>query len=176
MNFQDKSSLLKLLYRTQTCSSFVETGTYEGRMTAFIDQEVKPTVIRSIELNETLAEQATSKFRGRDHIKIIQGDSNVELVSVMTDPDVIRPLIWLDAHWSDGKTSRSLNGKDTPITEELQAIKDSGKSCVVVIDDIRCFDGKNSYPTLQELKVMIDTLWPGSAITRVKDALWFEVT
>lgn len=176
MNFQEKSSLLQLLYKTQACSSFVETGTYEGRMTAFMLQVVKPLVVRSIELNETLARQASVRFQAHANVKITQGDSNVELKTIMADPSIVRPLVWLDAHWSDGKTSRSLNGKDTPIVEELQAIKDSEKSCVVVIDDIRCFDGKNGYPTFGELEVMIAALWPETITTRVKDTLWFDVT
>lgn len=176
MNFDQKSRLLKGLYAERSCSSFVETGTYEGRMTAYMLQHVRPTVVRSIELNEKLAELAAAKFQLHTHVKIIQGDSNVELAKVLNDPTVVKPLIWLDAHWSDGKTSRSDNGKDTPISEELQAIKDSAKGCVVVIDDIRCFDGKNGYPTVQELHSVIETLWPGTATTRVDDAVWFEVS
>jgi hypothetical protein len=176
MNFEHKSRLLKQLYTENACTSFVETGTYEGRMVDFICKDVKPSVVRSIELNETLTEQAIAKFSSKKHVKIIQGDSNTELANVLADPVVVSPLIWLDAHWSDGKTSRSLNGKDTPILEELQAIQESRKSCVVAIDDIRCFDGKNSYPTLVELYAFVYVLWPGIDITRVDDAVWFKVT
>jgi hypothetical protein len=176
MNFSQKSTLLKQLYVQKACQSFVETGTYEGRMVTFVIQDINPPVVRSIELNEKLAELATAMFATHEHVKIVQGDSNSELTNVMADPLVVRPLIWLDAHWSDGKTSRSLNGKDTPISEELQAIKDSGKSCVVAIDDIRCFDGKNGYPTVHDLYVVVGTLWPDTAITHVDDAVWFEVT
>jgi hypothetical protein len=176
MNFSQKSQLLKQLYDEKKCQSFVETGTYEGRMVSFVVQDIKTPVVRSIELNEKLAKLAVGMFQAHEHVKIVQGDSNVELANVMTDPLVVRPLIWLDAHWSDGKTSRSANGKDTPISEELQAIKDCGKSCIVAIDDIRCFDGKNGYPTVQDLYVAIGTLWPDTAITHVDDAVWFEVT
>lgn len=176
MNFDQKSRLLKQLYADNGCSSFVETGTYEGRMVDFICHEVKPSTVRSIELNEKLAELAIKKFQSDQRVKIVQGDSNVELVDVLSDPTVVKPLIWLDAHWSDGKTSRSLNGKDTPILEELQAIHGSGKSGVVVIDDIRCFNGQNSYPTLAELFSFVDALWPGAEITRVDDAVWFKIT
>lgn len=175
MNFQQKSELLKKLYHEKNCDSFVETGTYEGRMVTYALQSIQAKVIRSIELNESLAGLAASKFCDHDHVKIVQGDSNIELVNVMADPLVVRPLIWLDAHWSDGKTSRSSNGKDTPISEELQAIKDSNKACIIVIDDIRCFDGKNSYPTFENLVETIQTFWPQStAIVRVDDAIWFE--
>lgn len=176
MNFSQKAGLLTHLYHAHKCQSFVETGTYEGRMVAFVVQDIKPPVVRSIELNEKLAAHAVVMFEPYEHVKIVQGDSNTELTNVMTDPLVVRPLIWLDAHWSDGKTSRSLNGKDTPISEELQAIKDSGKCCIVAIDDIRCFDGKNGYPTVQDLYVVVGTLWPDTAITHVDDVAWFEVT
>ena len=176
MNFGQKSALLEKLYHETKCESFVETGTYEGRMVAYAVQAIGAKVVRSIELNEHLAELATTAFRGFEHVKIVQGDSNVELVNVMSDPMVTRPLIWLDAHWSDGKTSRSSNGKDTPISEELQAIRDSGKACVIAIDDIRCFDGKNGYPTFDDLVETIQTFWPKATITRDDDAIWFEAS
>jgi hypothetical protein len=174
MNFAQKSALLKLLYNVKGCKSFVETGTYEARMTLFMTSVTG--VIRSIELSSKLCAEARAKVGNNPTVVIVDGDSNTELVPVLADPLVERPLIWLDAHWSDGKTVRSANGKDTPIVEELTAIKACGKSCVVVIDDIRCFDGNNGYPTLDELRNSIAVAWPDAVVTRDDDAIWFEVT
>jgi hypothetical protein len=56
----------------------------------------------------------------------------------------------LDAHYSAGVTARGKT--DTPILEELDTIFALCPECVVLIDDARCFDGKNGYPTLAELK------------------------
>lgn len=56
MNFSQKSALLKLLYDTKKCQSFIETGTYEARMTLFMTSVAD--VIRSIELSPKLCEEA----------------------------------------------------------------------------------------------------------------------
>jgi hypothetical protein len=51
---------------------------------------------------------------------------------------------------------------ETPIIRELQAILDREQiSPVLLIDDARCFDGTNGYPTIQALREMILGERPG---------------
>jgi hypothetical protein len=57
-------------------------------------------------------------------------------------------LYWLDGHFSAGITGMS--DTETPIIKEINAIgKHNHKGKVVLmVDDIRCFDGTHDYPTL----------------------------
>jgi len=61
---------------------------------------------------------------------------------------------WLDAHYSGGITAKG--EKDTPVMEELYAILNQFKHrCVILIDDARCFNGKDDYPTIEEVRGFI---------------------
>lgn len=125
----------------------IETGTHFGCMVDAMESVFKQII--SIELGTLLAYEMKLKFAQFEHITIIQGDSGVVLKDVLMD--ITFPCIfWLDAHYSNGSTVRG--EKDTPIMEELNCIFDSDYNHVILIDDARCFDGKNSYPTLDYLK------------------------
>lgn len=174
MAFKEKFALLNSIYVSNQCLSFVETGTYEARMTIAVTGFA--SVIRSIELSPDLYQRCVeqvAKKASSHNIKLFCGDSSKKLVEVLSFSDVENPLIWLDAHWSGGKTAKgSIN---TPIVQELKAIFDSKKSCVVAIDDMWCFDGKNDYPTEDSLRKMILFFWPETSITVKENVLWFRI-
>jgi hypothetical protein len=178
--FAQKQDLLKALLRDHGCLSFVETGTYEARMTLAMADHCD--VVRSIELSSALhAECVTQvtqrKFKDRaPDIKLYCGHSVERLPIVLNDPAVKRPLVWLDAHWSDGKTARDGSGSDTPIVEELKTLKACGTEGVVAIDDIRLFNGKDGYPTYAKLSELVKELWPATTLIRVDDVAWFLLT
>jgi hypothetical protein len=57
-----------------------------------------------------------------------------------------RIIFWLDGHYSGGKTGK---GEEySPIVHELKIIVGSGRKDIILIDDARCFDGNNGYPTI----------------------------
>jgi FkbM family methyltransferase len=137
--------------------AFVETGTYLGG-TAEAAAEIFEDV-HTIELSAELAQQATARLVARKNVRVYQGDS-LELL-----PQILKrlsgpALFWLDGHWSTGRTAR---GKvNTPILDELRAIKESGiRDAVILIDDLRLFgkpsqqvDSSSSlhgYPDLNEI-------------------------
>ena len=63
-------------------------------------------------------------------------------------------LFWLDAHYSGGVTAKGK--KETPILQEIQYILNHDiDRHIILIDDARCFNGQNDYPTIQELKNII---------------------
>ena len=105
--------------------------------------------IYSIELGLHLFESAKTKFAQYSHIQILHGDSSLLLQDVLKNID--RPaLFWLDGHYSEGITAKGeLN---TPIVSELTHIFKHSEKHVILIDDARCFVGKDDYPTLNELK------------------------
>lgn len=130
---------------------FVETGTYLGAMVDATKNIFEK--IYSIELDEELYKNAKKKFSKYNHISIIQGDSSKILPSILSK--INQPcLFWLDAHYSGGITAKG--EIETPIKQELNHILNRSKfNDVILIDDARCFIGKNHYPTLKELKKII---------------------
>jgi hypothetical protein len=146
-----KRHLVKNAFNHSGCSVFIETGTLHGRMIEEIQSLAKR--VYSIELDERYFNAARLKFKGLEHVTIIQGDSGTELGKLLAE--IKEPtFFWLDAHYSGGDTGKS--DIDTPIISELSSILNHGiKGHVVWIDDARCFDGSNDYPTLEELERLV---------------------
>jgi len=142
---------------------FVETGTYMGA-TAHVAATCFDHV-HTIELSEFHYRAACRRFAGNPRITLYKGDSADVLVTLL--PQIKgRILFWLDGHYSAGNTARG--SRNTPIMQELEAIKKSGiQNAVILVDDIRCFvdgahdDSITGYPTLHELKEMIVSINPG---------------
>ena len=140
-------SYLKLF----SIDDFVETGTYLGDTLGYIAKSgVRCT---SVELSRELYEAAGKRFNGYKNVSLVQGNSGQvlpELLKVINKP----ALFWLDGHYSSGITATAET--QTPISAELQAILGhSIKRHVILIDDARCFDGKNDYPHLDDLLQVI---------------------
>jgi hypothetical protein len=130
---------------------FIETGTYMGEMIdAVLDHFPK---IISIEFDPKLAQRAKNKFSSMSQVTILQGDSGKilpELLKGIKEPC----LFWLDAHFSGGITAQA--DSETPIIQEIKAIADHPCSDhVILIDDAREFTGNKNYPTLEELRQVI---------------------
>ena len=81
------------------------------------------------------------------------GDSGVVLESLLARID--EPCaIYLDGHYSGGVTSHGV--KRVPIYEELHHVfSHPVKNHLVIIDDARCFNGKDGYPRIGELREFI---------------------
>jgi len=107
------------------CTSFIETGTFYGRTTAFVSKVFQTPVFTS-EINRT--HHIVSKAN-----LLLSKEIDSRLCS---SPDLLRelcgtprigenPMFYLDAHWYDYM----------PLTEELQIISDQCQRAVVLIDD-----------------------------------------
>jgi hypothetical protein len=123
---------------------WIETGTYLGDTTEFLRKRSK--FVFSIEVDQALAERATSRFARTRNVQILHGDSARRLEEVL--PKIQDPArFWLDGHYSGGITGKG--GTDTPIVAELDAIAVAVKKgllargFVVLVDDVRCFDPGN---------------------------------
>ena len=129
----------------------IETGTNMGATVSAMISVFREIV--SIELEESLYLRAKRKFKRFGHIRILQGDSAQVLEKLL--PTVREPcLFWLDAHYCGGMTAKG--PEDTPIIKELaQVLAHPVTGHVILIDDARCFTGKNGYPTVGELSDII---------------------
>ncbi|MDD5318778.1 MAG: hypothetical protein PHF79_03110, partial [Candidatus Pacebacteria bacterium] len=80
-------------------------------------------------------------------------------------------LFWLDAHFSGGKTAKSVLG-DTPIEKELDIIFGSWTNGnVILIDDARLFTGTDNYPSLDNLFTMTKNIGRNVEIVEGKDII-----
>lgn len=149
-----KRSAVASELRRHRLSVFVETGTYRGDTVAHLAGLVERAI--SIELDPTLADLARKRFRSRPHVEIRTGDSAIELPGVVASLD--QPaLFWLDGHFSGGPTADS---GSSPILDEIEAIMQSPLQHVILVDDIRLFDGSDGYPDLGTLRSAVADLRP----------------
>lgn len=129
----------------------VETGTYKGDMV--YTQMNYFREIYSIELADYYYTRAVKRFNKYPQVHLFHGDSAKMLKTVLND--IKEPVIfWLDGHYSGGMTAKG--DSECPIWGELDAIFPTTYPHVLLIDDARCFIGKDGYPTLDELKNYLD--------------------
>lgn len=146
-----KRKIIKQYAKKFQLNTFIETGTYMGDTVE--DCRRLFAKIFSIELDDKLYENATKRFEVFSHISIVHGDSGEKIFEILDKLD--KPcLLWLDGHYSEGFTAKG--DLNTPIVEELTHIfNHKVDNHVILIDDARCFNGKDDYPTIDELKKFV---------------------
>jgi hypothetical protein len=114
--------------------------------------------IYSIELSAIYFKRAKKLFKSQKKVNLLLGDSKIvlkELVPTLT----AKTLFWLDAHYSGGITAKG--DKESPIIDELSIIFNHNPfNHVILIDDARCFIGQHDYPTIEELKSLMNKYAP----------------
>jgi len=127
---------------------FIETGTFEGE-TAFCASKYFRSV-HTIELSHQYYSKAHSRFAYSKSIHVYHGSSVSVLKNIL--PNINGKIVfWLDAHYSGGGTAKD-GALNTPILQELEAIKDCGvKDSIILIDDIRLFDEVSNLSTNQSI-------------------------
>jgi predicted O-methyltransferase YrrM len=109
-----KQQTLQSYAKKHDLKVLVETGTYYGDMIEAMQNVFDK--IYSIELSQDLFERAKKRFKDRKQVELIQGDSGIELKSLMSKID--RPtLFWLDGHYSAGETAKG--DKETPFLKSF---------------------------------------------------------
>jgi hypothetical protein len=146
--------VIKSYLRAYHLNCFVETGTHLGDTLADVAQNQSVRSI-SIELADEYFQTAQERFAKYTNVSLFHGDSGKlmpQIVAELKQPT----LFWLDGHYSGGLTAKG--DLETPISEELQTILRSPvKGPVILIDDIRCFDGNHDYSYLDQLLAVIRT-------------------
>ena len=136
---------------------FIETGTYLGDTVYSLSKYF--TKIFTFEISEELVNLARKRFENNPHIKIIQGDSGVELKNILFNINE-KTIFWLDGHYSEGFLYSKKYNLETPIIKEIEtifmsSIKNLGN--IILIDDAFEFDGTRGYPTIEELEKLVNT-------------------
>jgi hypothetical protein len=162
-----KVRIVKRYAKKFKVSTLVETGTYYGDMIHANLWYFKHII--SVELGYDLYIKAKARFSKYRHVELHLGDSSDVL------RDVVRnlrhsALFWLDGHFSEGITAKG--ELHTPILRELSHIFSSSiPGNLVLIDDARCFDGTNDYPTIKTLEGIVAEMSPGSKFNIADDII-----
>ncbi len=145
--YSEKITIIREYARSEKINTLVETGTYLGDTLFNLKDDFKR--LFSIELDTDLFNKAVLRFKPYGQVTILQGDSGIILEMVMKKIDC-PTIFWLDGHYSGGITAKG--DLDSPIKREIYLILNHYiKTHVVLIDDARCFNGRNGYPTISEL-------------------------
>lgn len=145
---QMKRLTLRHYARRHGLRTFVETGTFRGETIEFMLPEVDQ--IHSVELSDELHAAAVEKFKDRPQVHLDKGDSATVLPGIVEGLES-PALLWLDAHYSAKVTAHG--PEETPILAELRAVFERSKAAhVILIDDAREFEDKDTYPALQEVE------------------------
>lgn len=127
-------ALILALQARMRLGQFVETGTFRGDTAAWAGAHFRHVV--TIELSPEYHAAAVERFRGRDGIRTLQGDSAKRIREVVATLDA-PALFWLDAHWSGLDTAG--REAECPLLAEVAAINASPLGHVVLVDDARLF-------------------------------------
>lgn len=135
----------------------IETGTYKGDMVKAMADSFSR--IYSIEVDAKLHQAASDLFRQQPHIRIVLGDSAVQLPMILGELKQAA-LFWLDGHYTGAHAGKA--DINTPIAKELALIAAHPNSSahVILIDDARLFTGRDDYPSLDSLKEVAVRLFP----------------
>jgi len=161
-NHLDEPLMQKLisLFHVET---LVETGTFEGGTAALASRHFKE--VHTIELAHKLFKKASKLVKNIPNVHCYEGHSG-DVIAVIGPKLKGKTLFWLDAHYSGGSTAKGAS--NSAIRDEIAAIKKSGlKNSIILIDDIRGFQGKpekvaffGGYPSIKELKELLLTINP----------------
>lgn len=148
-----KQEVVRSYIKAHSISCFIETGTFEGDMVNAVRSLVKQ--VYSIELQDYFFNVCYLRFLLCRNVVILKGDSSTILPVLLRNINE-RALFWLDSHYSGGNTARG--ELETPIMEELRAIKNHDVNThVILIDDVRLF-GEGDYPPIETVCDFIRTI------------------
>jgi len=148
-----KFNMMKSLQREFRLTTLIETGTYYGD-TCYRARNVFRSVV-SIEVDDELFTRAVRRLAAYPNIQIRKGDCLKILPTVVRELRA-PALFFLDAHYSGAETSYGT--KKDPIIESLNVIAKSKQRHVILIDDLRTFDG--SHVHLYDLLRTVKTKFP----------------
>lgn len=132
------------------CREVIETGTFLGGSTYLFSGIFNS--VETIEADQNLYESSREwLLNKRENIRCHIGDSAKVIDKILKEKDK-KQLIFLDAHYSTGITSKKYG--ICPLIEELEVIKSHQREHTVVIDDIRCM-GSEGYPSMAEILKLI---------------------
>jgi hypothetical protein len=134
----------------ESINTFIETGTFSGFSAEMFSKHF--TYIHTVEKfpkDEYIVRYKSIRDQNKN-VNFYQGDSPNFLRKIMGVLDKERCVVLLDAH----------NGSESPLTEELNVLKDCIiKDHVILVDDT-CDLGSGSWPTETEFNSLVTNINP----------------
>jgi hypothetical protein len=126
-----RQAIVLELLRTLPIDIVVETGTFRGTTTEFVNSHVNVPVL-TVEQDGRSYGYARARFRRHPKITLTKSDSRAFLLNLVQTGQLLdkNPFFYLDAHW----------GADLPLFEELEVIFSNWPKSVVAIDDFQVPD------------------------------------
>lgn len=127
---------------------FIETGTLKG-LTSGLMAWMPGVSVDTVEISSKYFELSEEKLGGFPNVNRHLGDSGVILPKIMDELD--EPAVfWIDAHFSGGDTGKG--GLMAPVRAELDTLLcHRVTDHVILIDDMRNFNGFGGYPKAAEV-------------------------
>jgi hypothetical protein len=162
-----KFRAIKAAKKRINASNFIETGTYLGVTTKRCAPHFDK--VYTIELDKTLADQATTFLSNNKNVQVLQGDVLTQLPEIL-NRDIENVLIFLDAHFSGGVTA--CGDLPEPAIEELTILsKFSDKISGIIIDDFRLFGTEPGFPSKSSVFQAIEKLFPKFSLSVTLDQI-----
>lgn len=177
VSFSIDEKWLGLFKELLPLQQFVETGTFKGESLDLARKYLRRCF--SVELSPELHSKASARFAGESGLVLHLGPSPAFLKDHQQEFAAAPTLFWLDAHWC---VAAGTSGEDSqsPILEELQAIKTLHADSVVMIDDARlylCAPPKphrvGDWPDLDDIARALFALSPSHRIMVCNDVIFF---
>jgi glycosyltransferase involved in cell wall biosynthesis len=158
-------------------NTLVETGTFKGYTIAEFRTSFEKII--SIELSESLWNDAVNRFKEAPHVSLLQGDSGSNLRKLQPSLQGRSVLYWLDAHWCVASDTAG-EASQCPLLEELRAIGKLNANSVVLIDDARLFLAAplapheiSHWPTFHQIVTALLGMSDGHELMVVNDVIVF---
>lgn len=177
IDFSINEALLGRLAELLNTEIFFETGTFKGQSLQAARRLIPRCI--SVEMADSLFQQAKQMFADDDSISLFQGDSPDIIAQHCDELQAHRVVFWLDAHWCTNDQSAGSESQ-SPLLGELRAIKQLHPSSVVMIDDARLYAATpppphryTDWPTFDEVLKALMALSDNHRLMILNDVIFF---
>jgi len=142
-----KILLVAAIAKSANKKVFIELGTYLGHSVRMISRLFNE--IYSVEASRNIYIAASKLFEITNAPINLMHGSSIELLQLIEPQIGDHAVIFLDAHYSTGLTSKDFGV--CPLFQELEIVFKKFPKSVCVVDDMRTMDGENGYPKFSEI-------------------------
>ena len=156
-----KRSILLKTIKYKNIKNFIETGTFLGETSILVAENVEE--VYTCELSKPIYEKFLMKLNqvkkeSLEKINHYNNDS-LEFLKIINEKSILsksNTLFWLDSHYSGGLTEGK---RKCPLLKEINYIlKNISSDSIILVDDIHNMNGLLGYPTISQIKKLINSL------------------
>ncbi len=119
----ERTEIIRQLVEALKPAACIETGTFFGFTAARLAEFA--TSVYTIERDPGLFNVSRLLLLRKRNVRVLQGDSASILPKLAADRGIVKPFVYLDAHWGEG----------LPLVTEVATALSAWPDCVIVVDD-----------------------------------------